>query len=132
MKSTIITKIERLNLLLLGVGAFIGWSLEILHVASFLTGGLVMQANFWLWKRIAGFLLFQARMGNGEKRWVIFWVSVKGILFLFLVSALFLQYPIRAGSFLLGVSLLLVACMIVTLSGVGTGIEHTVPNEQKI
>lgn len=91
-----------------------------------------MQANFWLWKRIAGFLLFQARMGTGEKRWAVFWVLVKGISFLFLLGALFLQYPIRAGSFLLGVSLLLVTCMIVTLSGAGTGIEHTVPNEQKI
>ena len=132
MKPTIITKIERLNLLLLGVGALVGWSLEIVHVASFLTGGLVMQANFWLWKRIAGFLLFQAQMGTTEKHWAIFWVLVKGVLFLFLVSALFMRYPIRPGSFLLGVSLLLVTCMIVTLSGAGTGTEHTVPNEQKI
>jgi hypothetical protein len=132
VKPTIITKIERLNLLLLGVGALIGWSVEIIHAASFLTGGFVMQANFWLWKRIARFLLFQAQMGNGEKRWAIFWVLVKGLLFLFLISALFMRYPIRPGSFLLGVSLLLVTCMIVTLSGAGTGITHTVPNEQKI
>ena len=132
MKSTIITKIEHLNLILLGFCALIGWSLELLHVSSFLTGGIVMQANFWLWKRIAGFLLFQAQMGNREKRWAILWVLMKGLLFLFLVSALFIRYPIQPGSFLLGVSLLLVTCMIVTLSGVGTGIEHTVPKEQKI
>ena len=132
MNSTTITKIERLNLLLLGVSALIGWSLELLHASSFLTGGLVMQANFWLWKRIAGFLLFQAQMGNGEKRWAVLWVSLKGLLFLCLVSALFMRYPIQPGSFLLGVSLLLVTCMIVTFSGAGTGTEHTVPNKQKI
>jgi hypothetical protein len=132
VNSTTITKIERLNLLLLGVCALVGWSLAFLHAPSFLTGGLVMQANFWLWKRIARFLLFQAQMGNGEKGWAILWVLVKGLLFLFLVSALFIRYPIQPGSFLLGVSLLLVTCMIVTLSGAGTGVEHTVPNEQKL
>ncbi len=103
-----------------------------LHAASFLAGGLVMQANFWLWKRIAGALLFQARMGTGDTRWAIFWVLLKGFLFLFLISGLFLRYPIRAGSFLLGVSLLLVTCMIVTLTGAGTRIASAVPNEQKI
>jgi ATP synthase I subunit len=132
VKSTIITKIERLNLILLGVCALIGWSLGLLHASSFLTGGIIMQANFWLWKRIAGFLLFQAQMGSREKSWAILWVLVKGLLFLFLVSALFMRYSIQPGSFLLGVSLLLVTCMIVTLSGVGTGIEHTGPTEQKI
>lgn len=132
MNSTTITKIERLNLLLLGVCALIGWNLALLHAPSFLTGGLVMQANFWLWKRIARFLLFQAQMGNGEKGWAILWVLVKGLLFLFLVSALFIRYPIQPGSFLLGVSLLLVTCMIVTLSGAGTGVEHTAPKEQKL
>jgi hypothetical protein len=132
VNSTTITKIERLNLILLGVCALIGWNLALLHTPSFLTGGLVMQANFWLWKRIARFLLFQAQMGNGEKGWAILWVLVKGLLFLFLVSTLFIRYPIQPGSFLLGVSLLLVTCMIVTLSGAGPGIEHTVPNEQKI
>jgi hypothetical protein len=132
VKSTIITKIERLNLILLGVCALIGGSLELLHAASFLTGGIVMQANFWLWKRIARFLLFQAQIGNGEKGWAILWVLVKGLLFLFLVSALFIRYPIQPGSFLVGVSLLLVTCMIVTLSGAGPGIKHRVPNEQKI
>jgi hypothetical protein len=132
VNSTTITKIERLNLVLLGIGALIGWSFSLFHAPSFLTGGLVMQANFWLWKRIARFLLFQAQRGNGEKGWAILWVLVKSLLFLFLVGALFIRYPIQPGSFLLGVSLLLVTCMIVTLSGAGTGITHTVPNEQKI
>lgn len=103
-----------------------------LHAASFLAGGLVMQANFWLWKRIAGVLLFQAQMGTGEKNWAIFWVLVKGVLFLFLISVLFLRYPIRADSFLVGVSLLLVTCMIVTLTGAGTRISPASSNEQKI
>jgi hypothetical protein len=88
-----------------------------------------MQANFWLWKRIARLLLFRAQIGDGEKRWAILWVLVKGLLFLFLLSALFLHYPVQPGSFLLGVSLLLVTCMIVTLSGAGAGSEHTVSNE---
>ena len=118
--------------MLLGIGALIGWGFSLLHVPSFLTGGLVMQANFWLWKRIARLLLFRAQIGDGEKRWAILWILGKGLLFLLLLSALFLHYPIQPGSFLLGVSLLLVTCMIVTLSGAGIGSEHTVPNEQKI
>lgn len=121
MNSTTITKIERLNLVLLGVGALTGWGFSLFHAPSFLTGGLIMQANFWLWKRIAGLLLFRAQMGEGGKRWAILWVLVKGLLFLFLVSALFMRYPIQPGSFLLGVSLLLVTCMIVTLSELLTG-----------
>jgi hypothetical protein len=132
MKSTTITKIERLNLALLGVGALIGWRFSLFHAPSFLAGGLIMQANFWLWKRIAGILLVRAQTGEGGKRWAILWVSAKGLLFLLLLSALFLRYPIRPGSFLLGVSLLLVTCMIVTLSGAGTGVERTAPNEQKL
>lgn len=132
MNSTTITKIERLNLVLLGICALTGWGFSLFHAPSFLTGGLIMQANFWLWKRITGVLLFRAQIGEGGKRWAIVWVSAKGLLFLFLVSALFIRYPIRPGSFLLGVSLLLVTCMIVTLSGAGTGVEHTVPKEQKL
>jgi len=118
--------------MLLGIGALIGLRLELLHAPSFLIGGLIMQANFWLWKKIARLLLFRAQIGDREKRWAILWVLVKGLLFLFLLSALFLHYPIQPGSFLLGVSLLLVTCMIVTLSGAGTSSKHTVPNEQKI
>ena len=132
MNSTTIKKIERLNLLLLGVGTFAGWSLSLFHALSFLAGGLVMQANFWLWKRIVGFLLFQAQTGSGEKRWAIFWVSVKGLLFLFLLGVLFIRYPIQPGSFLVGVSLLLVTCMIVTLSESRTSSEHLVQNERNV
>ena len=132
MKSTTITKIERLNLVLLGVGVLTGWGFSLFHAPSFLAGGLIMQANFWLWKRIAGILLFRAQTGEGGKRWAVLWVSAKGLLFLFVLSALFLRYPIQPGGFLLGVSLLLVTCMIVTLFGAGTGVERTVPNEQKL
>ncbi|MGE0823256.1 MAG: hypothetical protein AB7G75_24565 [Candidatus Binatia bacterium] len=106
-----------MNILLLGVGAILGWSFSLLHVPSFLIGGVVMQANFWLLKKIVGILLRQFSGTNSGSGFGVLWILAKGVLFLLLLSALFLRYPIQPVSFTVGVSLLLVTCMIVTLSG---------------
>jgi hypothetical protein len=111
-----IEKIERLNLALLGAGALIGWALDWVHVPSFLLGGGVMQVNFWLLKKVVRSVLTPRPGWASGKRRATLWFSGKGLLFLLLLSALFVRYPVQAGSFACGVSLLLLACVIVSLS----------------
>ena len=118
---TTIEKIERLNLALLGAGTLAGWSTGWVHVPSFLLGGGIMQANFWLLKKVVRTVLAYPRAGGGGKARAALWFSAKGVLFLLLLSALFIRYPVQAVSFASGVSLLLVACVIVSLSGLWTG-----------
>ena len=118
---TTIEKIERLNLALLGVGTLAGWSTGWVHVPSFLLGGGIMQANFWLLKKVVRTVLAHPRAGGGGKARAALWFSAKGVLFLVLLSAVFIRYPVQAESFACGVSLLLLACMIVSLPGLRAG-----------
>jgi hypothetical protein len=118
---TTIEKIERLNLVLIGAGTLAGWGTGWMHVPSFLLGGGIMQLNFWLLKKVVRTVLTPAKAGNGGKAHAALWFSAKGLLFLLLLSALFIRYPLQPGSFSAGVSLLLLACVIVSLSKSRTG-----------
>jgi hypothetical protein len=75
-----------------------------------------MQVNFWLLKKVVRAALAPAEMATSGKARAALWFLAKGLLFLLLLSALFIRYPIKAGSFICGVSLLLLACVIVSLS----------------
>jgi hypothetical protein len=126
---TTIEKIERLNLVLLGIGTLVGWLTALMHVPSFLLGGVIMQVNFWLLKKVVRTVLTTPQAGSNGKARAVLWFLAKGLFFLLLLSALFIRYPVQAGSFIVGVSLLLLACVIVTLSnsrtdsrGVSTGV----------
>ena len=114
MKKTI-EKIERLNLVLIGAGALVGGVTGLLHVPSFLLGGGVMHVNFWLLKKLVRSVLSQSQARPDTKMRAALWFSAKGLLFLFLLSAVFFRYPIQAKSFAAGVPLLLIACVISTL-----------------
>jgi hypothetical protein len=118
---TTIEKIEHLNLVLIGVGTLVGWLTALVHVPSFLLGGVIMQVNFWLLKKVVRTVLTTPQTGSNGKARAALWFSVKGLLFLLLLSALFIRYPVQAGSFTVGVSLLLLTCVIVTLSNSQTG-----------
>jgi len=89
-----------------------GW----LHAPSFLVGGGVMQFNFWLLKKIVRLLVVPAAVQEkrGRRRAVIIFLG-KILLFIALLSGLLIKYPVDAWSFMAGVSLLLITCMIVTL-----------------
>jgi hypothetical protein len=115
-----IAKIERLNLILLGAGALAGVVIEGMHVPSFLLGGGIMHVNFWLLKKIVQVVFARSQAGMGGKVRAALWFSAKGVLFLLLSSALFIRYPVHAESFTVGVSLLLLACVIVSLPGLWT------------
>lgn len=109
-----IERIEVLNLALVGIGAVIGWITGIIHVPSFVLGGGVMQANFWLLKKVVRASL--APVDSRSKIHAALWLTVKGGFYVFLLSAVFIRYPIDAKSFVAGVPLLLIACMIIGLS----------------
>jgi uncharacterized membrane protein YeaQ/YmgE (transglycosylase-associated protein family) len=110
-----VEKIERLSLALLVVGTLIGWAASLVHVPSFLAGGLIMQINFWLLKKIVALLLFRSEGHQPGRRSAVFLIISKGAIFLLLLSAMFIRYPIEPLSFMAGVSLLVLTCMIVTL-----------------
>ena len=117
-----IEKIERINLLLLGVSAVLVCVTDWLHAPSFLLGGGVMQLNFWLLKRLVRAMIVPSSLQEkrGTLRALVVFVG-KVFLSLVLLGSLFLRYPVQAWSFMAGVSLLLVSCMIVTLSESPTG-----------
>jgi hypothetical protein len=110
-----IEKIERVSLSLLGVGTVVGWGMNFVHVPSFLAGGLIMQINFWLLKKIVALLLFRSEGNQPGRRSAVFLIVSKGAIFLLLLSAMFIRYPIQPLSFMAGVSLLVLTCMIVSL-----------------
>ena len=115
MKTTI-EKIERLNIILVGVSAGVGWATGYLHVLSLIVGGVVMQVNFWLLKKVVRTALTSSAGSPAGKSRAAVWFVAKGLFFLALLSALLIRYPIHGGSFAVGVSLLLIACVIVGLS----------------
>lgn len=117
-----IERIEVLNLALVGTSAAIGWITEIIHVPSFVLGGGVMQANFWLLKKVVRSAL--TPVNSRRKIHAALWLTVKGGFYLFLLSAVFVRYPIDAKSFVAGVPLLLIACMIVGLNRSKDQSEH--------
>ena len=75
-----------------------------------------MQANFWLLKKVVRSALSSSANGWGGKSRAAIWFAAKGLFFLVLLSALFIRYPVHGESFAVGVSLLLVSCVIVGLS----------------
>lgn len=113
---TTIEKIERFNIPLIGVSAFIGWLTGYIHVPSMILGGVVMQANFWLLKKVVRSALSPSTSEAGGKSRAVIWFVLKGLFFLVLLSALFVRYPVHGESFAFGVSLLLLACVIIGVS----------------
>jgi len=83
-----------------------------------------MQLNFWLLKRLVRSLIVPTVLQDkkGRRRAAVLF-SGKVLLSLLLLSGLVWRYPMQAWSFMAGVSLLLVTCMIVTLLESPTGAQ---------
>ena len=87
-----------------------GW----VDAGSLLLGGLVMGANFWLLRLMTDVL----RPGSfdpekrGRVALAVAAMTLKFGLFLLLLAALFWRLPIEGMSFALGVTVLLVACLV--------------------
>ncbi len=97
---------------------------------SFLLGGGVMQVNFWLLKKAVRSALASVdaqgpwNSNLSRKIRVALWLAAKAGLYVLLLSAVFVRYPIDAKSFVVGVPLLLIACMIIGLSRPKDQSEH--------
>jgi hypothetical protein len=81
-----------------------------------------MQINFWLLKKIVRALIVPSSVQEkkGRRRAGLLFFG-KIVFSLLLLGGLLFQYPVQAWSFMGGVSLLLLTCMIVTLLESPTG-----------
>lgn len=115
-------KIEVLSLAFIMTGAVVGWTTGFFSVPSFVLGGFVMQFSFWLLRHAVqtAFASQCVEVGYFSRRTrLVGWILAKSCLYLVLLSALFVRYPVDAKSFVVGVPLLLVACVIVGLGSRG-------------
>ena len=109
--------IGRVHVGLTATAAAVAWLTLWADAGSILLGGAVMGANFWLLRAI-GRLVGRAAAEPGKRAWgalALAAMTLKFALFLGLLAALFWRLPIAAMSFALGVSLLLVACVLEAL-----------------
>jgi hypothetical protein len=109
-----LTRIGKLHAGLLGATGGVAYATQWAEPASVLLGGVVMGANFYLLRLITNLLrpdaLDPARRGRLVLAVAAF--MLKFGLFLALLAALFWRLPIEGMSFALGVTLLLVACVL--------------------
>lgn len=114
-----IATIEALNVVLVGAGAGLGWLSGLVHVPSFILGGAVMHVNFWLLKRVVRSLFANSAdsvaVRSGQRLRTAAWLAAKLGFFFLLLSAVIVRYPVDAKSFVAGVPLLLIACVITSL-----------------
>ena len=106
-----------LLLFVAGVALATGW----VEAGSVLLGGGVMGANLWLLSWIAGALVPSpgAEPGRGKTALAIAALVLKFGLFLGLLGMLFWRLPVDVVGFSVGVTVLLVACVVATLTGSG-------------
>ena len=109
-----LTRISKFHLGLLVVVAALAYATRWAEPGSLLLGGLVMGANFWLLRIITN-VLCQGDSNSsqrGRATLAVTALTLKFGLFLGLLSALFWRLPIEGMSFALGVTLLLIACLL--------------------
>jgi predicted benzoate:H+ symporter BenE len=109
-----LTRISKIHVGLLGATGGVAYATHFAEPGSILLGGAVMGANFYLLRLITN--LLRPGAFDPEKRWrvtlAVAAFVLKFGLFLALLAALFWHLPIEGMSFALGVTLLLVACVL--------------------
>ena len=109
-----LTRIIKFHAGLLAVAGALAYATRWAEPGSVLLGGLVMGANFWLLRIITNVLhpggLDPSK--RGRVTLAIAAMTLKFGLFIGLLAALFWNLPIEGISFALGVTLLLVACLL--------------------
>ena len=109
-----LTRIGKIHVGLLGATGGVAYATHWVEPGSLLLGGAVMGANFYLLRLIAA-LLRPETLDQQQRGRIILAVAafvLKFGLFLGLLAALFWRLPIEGMSFALGVTLLLVACVL--------------------
>jgi hypothetical protein len=109
-----LTRIGRLHVVLLAASAVLAYVTRWLDPSSLLLGGIVMGINFWLLRVISSGLIGAMQRRADRKRIgvALAAMTLKFALFIGLLGLLFWRLPIEGLSFAIGVTLLLVACLI--------------------
>ena len=111
-----LTRIGKLHVGLVGATGGVGYVTQWVEPGSLLLGGAVMGVNFWLLRLISNLLrpdaLGAAKPGRAALAVAAF--VLKFGLFIGMLAALFWRLPIEGMSFAIGVTLLLVACLLET------------------
>jgi hypothetical protein len=109
-----LTRIGKIHVGLLGATGGVAYATHWAEPSSLLLGGAVMGANFYLLRLITNLLRPDAFDAEKRGRVVLAVAAfvLKFGLFLGLLAALFWHVPIEGMSFALGVTLLLVACVL--------------------
>ena len=109
-----LTRIGKIHVGLLGATGGVAYATHLAEPGSVLLGGLVMGANFYLLRLITNLLRPDAfdPEKRGRVALAVAAFVLKFGLFLGLLAALFWRLPIEGMSFALGVTLLLVACVL--------------------
>lgn len=109
-----LTRIGKIHVGLLGATGGVAYATHFAEPGSVLLGGAVMGANFYLLRLITNLLCpdgFDPEK-RGRVALAVAAFVLKFGLFLGLLAALFWHLPIEGMSFALGVTLLLVACVL--------------------
>ena len=109
-----LTRISMIHVALIGLTAGLAVLTRWIEPTSLLLGGAVMGANFVLLRWITNVLRATASEPGATWRvaMAVMAMTLKFVLFLGLLAALFWRLPIEGMSFALGVTLLLVACLV--------------------
>ena len=109
-----LTRIGKIHVGLLGATGGVAYATHFAEPGSILLGGAVMGANFYLLRLITNLLRPDAfdPEKRGRVALAVAAFVLKFGLFLGLLAALFWHLPIEGMSFALGVTLLLVACVL--------------------
>jgi len=109
-----LTRISVVHVVLVAAAAGVAYATRWIEPASLVLGGAVMGANFYLLRLISNLLrpewLDAARRGRAAL--AVAALVLKFGLFLGLLAALFWRVTLEGMSFALGVTLLLVACVV--------------------
>jgi hypothetical protein len=109
-----LTRIAKIHVALLAGAVALALATRWMDAASVLLGGAVMGLNLWLLRIIAGALSAAATdpQRRGRVGLALGAILLKFGLFLGLIGALFWRLPVEGMSFAVGVTLLLVACVV--------------------
>ena len=109
-----LTRVAKIHVALLTGAVVLALATRWMDAASVLLGGAVMGLNLWLLRIIAGALTGAAADPQRQRQvgWALGAILLKFGLFLGLAAMLLWRLPVEGMSFALGVTLLLVACVI--------------------
>lgn len=125
MAAVDLTRIAKIHVALVAGGGALAYATRWMEPASLLLGGAVMGANLWLLRVIARAMTASAAEPAGQGRLALAMgaMLLKFGLFLGLIALLFWRLPIEAKSFAVGVTLLLVACVLEVAQEAAWGVK---------